>query len=297
MTTPDLARCEDACQTDALTRETIYTGPYSVVERLTLPDGTTAVLKRTDARLFPLEPAALAAAARAGAPVPDLYATCTHADTTHLLMQDVGPAHRTAEPSDVAYAAARLHRYAAHVRQGDLLDEAGLTDLPARGARAVQRIPAEHPGSLAAIRRLLARIAEQAVERAAGAHLPPFGLCHGELHPSAVHLGTGGVVLLDLAVAHTGPGLLDLAAFFGSTTRPDPAAMRHLIHQYVEAGGRPSTAAPRGGLAAEAWALGWHRVHAAIWHLEHHRTAADLSKARLQLTGALHFWTVTSPDT
>ncbi|MET8149095.1 aminoglycoside phosphotransferase [Actinoplanes sp. NPDC005259] len=290
-TAPVPDRCVGACQADALRRETIAVGPYSVVERLILPHGSTAILKRTDASMFPAEANALTAAGRAGAPVPTLQATCTHADTAYLLMEDLGPAIRPADSSDTAYAAARLHRYGAHTSHGDLLNETGLSELPHRGTAALDRIARKHPGKLDAIRRLLRQIAERTPDRTAGAQLPPFGLCHGELHPSAVHVTASRVMLLDLAVAYTGPGLLDLAAHFGSNTQPQPAAMRHLIHQYVQAGGPTSATANRGGLTAEVWALGWHRVHSAIWHLENHRSASDLTSAQHQLVNALHYFT------
>jgi len=41
-----------------------------------------------------------------------------------------------------------------------------------------------------------------------------------------------------------------------------------LIGEYVKAGGPPEAGAPRGGLPAERWALGWHRVWVSDWYAE-----------------------------
>jgi aminoglycoside phosphotransferase (APT) family kinase protein len=105
--------------------------------------------------------------------------------------------------------------------------------------------------------------------RSRDAELAPFGFCHGELHRTSVHIGVSGLALLDFAKAYVGPGLLDLATWYGTRTPPDPAALRRLIHTYIAVGGHPDSLTDRGGLRSEAWGLGWHRVWAAHWYLHH----------------------------
>lgn len=105
-------------------------------------------------------------------------------------------------------------------------------------------------------------------KRAAGAELPPFGWVHSEFHPTSLHFTTDRWYLLDFARAFTGPGLLDLASWHGTTAAPDPARLRGFIEAYVAAGGHRDALAERGGLAAESWALGWHRVWASEWFID-----------------------------
>jgi hypothetical protein len=91
---------------------------------------------------------------------------------------------------------------------------------------------------------------------------------HSEFHPTSVHIGKRGRYLLDFARAFIGPGLLDLAGWYGTVDDPVPARLRELIESYVNAGGHPDALAERAGLPAEAWALGWHRVWAVEWFME-----------------------------
>jgi hypothetical protein len=64
----------------------------------------------------------------------------------------------------------------------------------------------------------------------------------------------------------------------------------------VHAGGHPEALSDRGGLPAEYWVLGWHRVQAAHWLLSCATTigidgpdtdARHVTVLRRQLTGAL----------
>ena len=110
-----------------------------------------------------------------------------------------------------------------------------------------------------------------------------------------MHIGASGWRLLDFAMALHGPGLLDLAAWSGLRRPADPATVRRLIKQYVGVGGHRDALADRGGLPAERWALGWHRVQAAPWLLDCTVTGIDgpdtdarhIEVLRRQLTGAL----------
>jgi hypothetical protein len=61
---------------------------------------------------------------------------------------------------------------------------------------------------------------------------------------------------------------LSLNPRHGTIIPPDPQAAARLITAYIKAGGPPQTAAPRGGLPACNWALGWHRVWISGWYAE-----------------------------
>ncbi|CAK7281933.1 hypothetical protein SGPA1_12726 [Streptomyces misionensis JCM 4497] len=50
--------------------------------------------------------------------------------------------------------------------------------------------------------------------------------------------------------------------------RPRPRAPPRLLESYVTEGGTPDVLAERGGLPAEKWALGWHRMWAVEWFME-----------------------------
>jgi Phosphotransferase enzyme family len=140
----------------------------------------------------------------------------------------------------------------------------------------------------------LGALARAAQRRAAGAERAPWGFCHGELHPSAVHISHCGRHVIDFAMAITGPGLFDLAGWTGLRRPPNPALTRHLIDLYVNSGGHPDALTDRAGLPAERWALGWHRIHAATWLLRCATTGIDtpdtdlhhLPVLRRQLTSA-----------
>src|ERR1019366_4801727 len=121
----------------------------------------------------------------------------------------------------------------------------------------------DYDGACAAAR--LPRLDGAGASRAAGAQLPPFGLCHSQYHPTSLHIGERGWHLLDFARAFNGPGLLDIASWSGTLNAPNPARTLGLIESYVEAGGHRQALAARGGLDAASWALGWHRVWVADW--------------------------------
>jgi hypothetical protein len=244
-------------------REPIRVWARSGVERLHLAGGGTAVFKYAQDP-FDREHYALALAAWHGVPVPRLLAARTVPGLLGMLLEDLGHPARDAGQHDAAQAAARIHRVSAD-GAGWLprLDQAGLAGLPAQIAVRAARLSL--PGGIAATAAMIARHAGRLAE---GTRLPPFGLCHSEFHPTSLHISTGGWRLLDLARAFTGPGLLDLASWHGTTTPPDPQATAGLITAYINAGGPPETAAPRGGIPAPNWALGWHRVWISDWYAE-----------------------------
>jgi hypothetical protein len=64
--------------------------------------------------------------------------------------------------------------------------------------------------------------------------------------------------LLDWARAFTGPGLLDLISWQGTTAAPDLDAFRMLLGVYIAAGGPAEVLADRGGLPVEQWSERQH---------------------------------------
>jgi hypothetical protein len=198
------------------------------------------------------------------APAPSLIAACLRAAAPPAWLDRVGEPALAALPGQ---ALARLHQLRAAGRFTDADD----------------------------LVEVLTTLDRLAVTRAQGAELRPWGLCHGELHPSAIHIGRAGHWhVLDFAMAATGPGLLDLAAWSGLRRPANPPATRRLINCYVRHGGHPDALTDRGGLPVEYWALGWHRIQAARWLLGCATSGIDppstdprhLVVLRRQLTGA-----------
>jgi hypothetical protein len=280
--------CAAARLTAPVRREPIRAWALSCVERLHLDDGETVIVKCARPP-FRNEYRALKLAAERGVPVPTVLATFAYEDVIAMLLTDLGPISRPTEASDAALAAARLHAGGPAVGLAEL-DETALRILPARTVGLLDDRPHDDPPLMIdQIRSLLIRLDKMADQRAEGADRPPYGMCHGELHHTAIHIGQTGGTLLDLATAHNGPGLLDLASWAGTRTHPDPDALRALIARYIAAGGHPDAHADRGGLPAPVWAAAWHRVCAAEWQLRHaaHTEAGLRVVARQLRTAAL----------
>ncbi|MEV0778197.1 aminoglycoside phosphotransferase family protein [Streptomyces sp. NPDC050428] len=248
-------------------RAEIRVWEMSGVERVTFPDATTAVFKYAK-EPFDREAQALRVAHRRGLPVPELHATATRDKWLGMFMDDLGSPVRAADDLDGVAAAVMLH--AARPADGlPLLDGRGLTALSGRAIEHLQRLrKAGRWTDCDDIETALGEIAAAAESRSQGAALDPFGWVHSEFHPTSVHIGEHGWHLLDFARAFTGPGLIDLASYHGTIDAPNPVRLRVFLEQYVAAGGHEDALAPRGGLAAEAWALGWHRMWAVEWFME-----------------------------
>ncbi|GGP01279.1 phosphotransferase [Nonomuraea glycinis] len=257
-----LARLLDDLGQGSAEREEIRVWARSGVERLHLADGTSVVFKYAEGP-FAAEHHALAVAEDGGLPVPARLAVDHTPELLGMLLTDLGPAAGVATDDEGAALAVRVH---AVTDTNDLpvLDEQGLTAMPERiRERLHQHDGARHDlASLTETARALAKVADG---RAFGADLAPFGLCHSEWHPTSVYLTEDESYLLDFARAFRGPGLLDLASWPGTIDAPDTGKVSELITSYITAGGPEETAAPRGGLSAARWALGWHRVWVADW--------------------------------
>ncbi|GAA4626418.1 hypothetical protein GCM10023196_034600 [Actinoallomurus vinaceus] len=260
----------DLCQAAGLPlphRERIRVWSMSGVERLAFPDGTTAVFKYAT-EPFTREDQALRIAAGRGVPVPKVIASTVAGGRLGMLLEDLGPAIRDAGDRDGVAAAVVLHR-ADSAAELPVLDEEALRALPGRALGHLHGLQeAGRWQNTSAIGEALLRTADAAEQRAAGTRTAPYGWVHSEFHPTSVHIGERGRHLLDFARAFTGPGLLDLASWYGTVGDPEPARLRELIESYIDAGGHPDALARRGGLQAEAWALGWHRVWAVEWFME-----------------------------
>jgi len=269
------SRCEQAGLPARLARTPIRVWQKSGVERLHLADQTTVVVKYAGAP-FTGEARILRALAVHGVPVPTVLAAHQTDALLVMLLQDLGERVREPTDRDGAHAAAHLHR-AGVGRDGlDVWDAARLSQLP---ETIIQQLTLHHDAErLPATRcllpplQLLARHARRLVD---GADIEPFGVVHGELHPTSVHIGDRGWHLVDLAMAFVGPGLLDLATWHGTRQPPDITRLQTHLHAYVAAGGHKTVLRSRGGLAATRWSLGWHRLWSVGWLLRQATTAPD----------------------
>lgn len=276
-------------------REEVRVWSMSGVERLTFTDGTTAIFKYAK-KPFDSEDQALRLAHTLGVPVPEVQASAVVDGWLGMLLEDLGPAVREADHLDGAAAAVTLHRTRTAAAL-PVLDQEGLRGLPSRALEHLGRLrKAERWQDADDVEDALDQIAQAAEARAAGTKLAPFGWVHSEFHPTSLHIGPHGWRLLDFARAFTGPGLLDLASWHGTLDTPDPVRLRVLLDTYVTEGGTPDALAERGGLPAEKWALGWHRMWAVEWFMEQsirwiNDPATDpayLKAVRRHLTDVLH---------
>ncbi|MGW1838653.1 phosphotransferase family protein [Streptomyces sp. NPDC002067] len=253
-------------QTNAV-REEVRVWSMSGVERVAFPDGSTAIFKYAK-KPFDSEDQALRLAHTLGVPVPRLHASAVLDGWLGMLMEDLGPSVREADDLDGVAAAVVLHstRTASSL---PVLDRERLHALPTRALEHLERLrKADRWEDTGDMEEALDRIDAAAEVRSAGATMSPFGWVHSEFHPTSLHIGERGWRLLDFARAFTGPGLLDLASWHGSIEPPHPFRLRVFLEQYVTAGGTPDALTRRGGLAAENWALGWHRMWAVEWFME-----------------------------
>lgn len=243
----------------------------SGVERLHLHGGGTVILKYAVAQ-FGDEARILRHAAAHGVPVPRVLAATTQDDgTAAFLLEDLGAQVREAELRDAAQAAVAIHR-CPPLEGLPVLDQAALAALPGNALGTLQELQAAGRWREAddnGIREALQRLGAVAEARAAGAELPPFGLCHSEFHPTSLYVTDEGPYLLDLARAFFGPGLLDLVSWQGTADPLDPGKVNDLLDAYVAAGGPAEARADRGGgLPAARWACGWFRVWVTEWFLQ-----------------------------
>ncbi|MEU3032440.1 aminoglycoside phosphotransferase family protein [Streptomyces incarnatus] len=276
-------------------REEVRVWSMSGVERLTFTDGSTAIFKYAR-RPFDREDQALRLAKTLGVPVPSVHASAVLDGWLGMLLEDLGAPTREADDLDGAASAVVLHRTRTAAAL-PVLDQEGLRGLPARALEHLGHLrKADRWEDAHDIEDALDRIAQAAEARSAGATVSPFGWVHSEFHPTSLHIGRRGWRLLDFARAFTGPGLLDLASWHGTIDVPDPVRLRVFLETYVTEGGTPDALAERGGLPAEKWALGWHRVWAVEWFMEQsirwiNDPATDpayIKAVRRHLTDVLH---------
>ncbi|MEV7412981.1 aminoglycoside phosphotransferase family protein [Streptomyces althioticus] len=267
LTTDLLANlCIVANQT-AAKREEVRVWSMSGVERVTFPDGCTRIFKYAK-RPFDSEDQALRLAGTLGIPAPKVYHSVRIEGWLGMLLEDLGTPVREADDLDGAAAAVVLHRTRT-ASALPVLHEERLRALPSRALDHLDQLrKADRWPDTGDIEQALNQIAQAADVRAQGTTLAPFGWVHSEFHPTSLHIGRCGWRLLDFARAFTGPGLLDLASWHGTLDDPDPVRLRVFLESYVTEGGTPDVLAERGGLPAEKWALGWHRMWAVEWFME-----------------------------
>ncbi|MCZ4120210.1 phosphotransferase family protein [Streptomyces sp. H39-S7] len=261
----------DICSSVGLpqpSRDPVRVWSLSGVERIAFPDGTTAIYKFA-AEPFTSEDRILHAAGKAAVPVPAVIGAIVRDDVLGMVIEDLGEPVRDAVDADGIVAAVALHD-AAPASMLLVLDDDALTALPAlaRGHLRRLRDKGRWTEGTDDIVGMLDALTDAAAKRADGATTAPWGWVHSEFHPTSLHIGRDGWRLLDFARAFNGPGLIDLASWHGTIEDADPVRLRRFIQAYVTAGGHPSALAERGGLAPEAWALGWHRVWAVEWFME-----------------------------
>lgn len=267
------------------TRDPMRVWSLSGVERLTFPDGTTAIHKFATVP-FTGEDQVLRALGKAGVPVPAVIGAIVRDDILSMVIEDLGEPVREATDTDGAVAAVALHA-TDPLPMLPVLDDDALAALPTLALGHLKRLRengrwAEGTDDLTD---MLEALTGGAAKRADGATTGPWGLVHSEFHPTSLHIGEDGWHLLDFARAFNGPGLLDLASWHGTIDAADPARLRTFIDTYVATGGNPGALAERGGLTPEAWALGWHRLWAIEWFIEQAlRWVNDPSKDEAYIT-------------
>lgn len=259
--------CERAAFPKPTAREEVRAWQLSAVERVRLPGGRSLIFKYA-AEPFTSEYRAIEFARDRHIPVPDVYGSIQSDHMLGMLMQDLGEPLHDASDRDGVHAALLIHA-AGRAPEMHQLDRHTLSGLPSLASSHLGRLQAAGRWQgVDDVAEGVAILRECAEARSAGAELDPFGLVHSEFHPTSLHVGSGGLRLLDFARAFNGPGLIDLASWHGTVEAADPDRLREFLEQYVAAGGAPDTLAKRGGLAAESWALGWHRVWAIEWFLD-----------------------------
>ena len=256
---------------EEVTRKTLHRWKMSGVERLYLPGARTLIFKYATGPLS-REHQVLRHCYHEGLAVPRVRDALTtdsdEAPTEHMgmLLDDLGTSERVAGIGDAARMAVRVHMVPPmHGRK--VLGRKGLPGLPRHALDQLADLQAADRWLDPRLSTLLQALAKVAEDRARGATVPPYGMVHSEWHPTSL-LVSGEVWVLDMARAFIGPGLLDLASWHGTTTAPDPDALRDLIALYIGSGGADSALDNRAGLPAEYWALGWHRIEAVSWYIE-----------------------------
>ncbi|MFD0684335.1 aminoglycoside phosphotransferase family protein [Actinomadura fibrosa] len=250
-------------------RDPLHVWDMSAVERVHLADGSSVICK-TAREPFTEEAEVLRYAEVHGVPVPAVLAS-THTADGHLamLLEDLGPAPDEDAPMSVgAQMAVQVHQCPPMSGLAEL-DAAALAGLPHRALRWLETLRLEGRWTdTVEIEDLLERLDAVSERRAQGVDIPPYRLCHSEFHPTSLHVSATGVKILDWARAFNGPGLLDLASWEDTPKPLNTEAVARMIRAYIAAGGNEHAASERGGLPAEEWAGGWHRVWICEWYLQ-----------------------------
>lgn len=264
----DLRPLEDQANIAILAREDIRVWEQSGVERVSLDDGRTAILKYA----IPMfsEADALTFADVHGVPVPTVFASADlPSGSAAILLEDLGPSLRAPSLEDAAEAAVAIHSVPGPPGR-PVLDSDALAELPERALENLDQLQGVDRWTgegAAALREDLERIGRLAHQRSRGAEIPPYGFAHSEFHPTSIHIGHRGRRVLDFARSYTGNGLLDLASWQGTIDPLDVDQVKNLLGAYVHSGAEAGATSERGGLPAHVWASGWHKMWIVEWFL------------------------------
>ncbi|RCV56660.1 aminoglycoside phosphotransferase family protein [Marinitenerispora sediminis] len=275
-------------------RDVLHDWALSHVERLDTPSAT--VIFKCAVQPFLDEARSLSRLRAAEIDVPEVITSVRTPTALGMVLEDMGAPEREATDADAVAAIVPLH--AAPVPDHLPIGSAEwLATLPGRAVGHLARLRAAGRwNETSDIADALEALDEASLPRARGVRTPPFGWVHSEFHPESLHVRGDRRRLYDLARAFAGPGLIDLASWHGTVDVPDPARTRDIIDAYVAAGGPGQARAIRGGLPAENWALGWHRVwvvewflaQAAVWIADHSTDHVYVRVVRRHVQDAVH---------
>ncbi|GAB3207293.1 hypothetical protein SAMN02745673_04912 [Marinactinospora thermotolerans DSM 45154] len=246
--------------------EVLHSWELSHVERVTLSTGGTLVFKAA-VEPFVHEHDALTSAWQAGVNVPRVYSSTRGPTSLGMLMEDLGRPVREADDADGIAAALQLHSSAVPDFL-PLADTAWLASLPSRALRSLRLLQRARWTDAHDIADTLQEIEKASMRRAEGAMRRPYGWVHSEFHPESLLVTRNRTFVFDFARAFRGPGLIDLASWHGTVDPPDVLKTRGFLETYVHEGGPAETLNDRGGLSAEEWALGWHRMWVLTWFID-----------------------------
>lgn len=281
-------------QTTAV-REEVRVWSMSGVVRATFPDGSTAIFKYAK-KPFDSEDQTLRLAHTLGVPVPQVHASAVLDGWLGMLMEDLGSSLREADDLDGVAAAVVLH---------------GTRTAPPLPVLDQERLRTRRPGrwsiSNGCARSTGGRTPTTSRMRSTGSPRPPrpalpercwnrsVGCTPSSTPPASTSAHAAGGCSTSPAPSPA-PACSTSPAGTAPSSPHTPCACASSWSSTSPPHGTPDALAPRGGLTAENWALGWHRMWAVEWFMEQairwiNDPATDpayLKAVRRHLTDVLH---------